>query len=174
MKKSLNFSRSATVTVSCSKSPGHVFCNAYPWALRPTTERPSAPTYDMITASPFSTVLELDGISGTVVLDLEPLPPGRGDADLMIPVDSENVYIEVCFPSEKMRLFETGCRTWISWFTKSGEKFTCHQTCHLGELFLNTNAQFHWSKFVSWLDFASDSSPANVQHFIYIYIYLCL
>ena len=65
--------RSASLTVSVSKSPGHVFCDAYPWALRPTTERPAAPTYDRITASPFSTVLELDGISGTVVLDLEPL-----------------------------------------------------------------------------------------------------
>ena len=61
------------MTVSVSKSPGHIFCDAYPWALRPTTERPAAPTYDQITTSPFSTVLELDGISGTVVLDLEPL-----------------------------------------------------------------------------------------------------
>lgn len=65
--------RTASLTVAVSKSPGHVFCNAYPWALRPTTERPTAPTYDRIVASPFSTVLELDGISGTVVLDLEPL-----------------------------------------------------------------------------------------------------
>ena len=61
------------MTVSVSKSPGHIFCDAYPWALRPTTERPAAPTYDQITTSPFSTVPELDGISGTVVLDLEPL-----------------------------------------------------------------------------------------------------
>ena len=68
--------QTASLTVAVSKSPGHVFCNAYPWALRPTTERPTAPTYDRIVASPFSTVLELDGISGTVVLDLEPLSAG--------------------------------------------------------------------------------------------------
>lgn len=68
--------QSASLTVSVSKSPGHIFCDAYPWALRPTTERPAAPTYDQITTSPFSTVLELDGISGTVVLDLEPLSAG--------------------------------------------------------------------------------------------------
>lgn len=73
--------QSASLTVSVSKSPGHVFCDAYPWALRPTTERPAAPTYDRITSSRFSTVLELDGISGTVVLTLEPLSAGT-DYDL--------------------------------------------------------------------------------------------
>lgn len=73
--------RTASLTVAVSKSPGHVFCNAYPWALRPTTERPTAPTYDRIVASPFSTVLELDGISGTVVLDLEPLILGTNEPE---------------------------------------------------------------------------------------------
>lgn len=65
-----------TVTVYASKSPAHIFCDAFPWALRPTTERPVAPTYEQIFSSSFSTVLELVGASGTVVLVLAPLTAG--------------------------------------------------------------------------------------------------
>lgn len=67
---------SISLTVSLSKSPAHLFCDALPWALRPTTERPSAPNVDQLAASPYNTVLFLDGESGTITMEIAPLVSG--------------------------------------------------------------------------------------------------
>ncbi|CAJ1459137.1 unnamed protein product [Effrenium voratum] len=68
--------QSVAVTVSLSKTPAHVFCDAFPWALRPSTSRPEAPKLDQMARSPFNTVLDLVGVSGTVVIDIGPLTSG--------------------------------------------------------------------------------------------------
>ena len=67
---------SVSLTVSLSKSPAHVFCDAFPWALRPTTARPAAPGVDRLAASPYNTVLFLEGGSGTITMEIAPLVSG--------------------------------------------------------------------------------------------------
>eukprot|EP00438_Fugacium_kawagutii_P010507 Skav232135 [mRNA] locus=scaffold1744:171169:176101:- [translate_table: standard] len=45
----------ARVLVQVTKGPASIFCQAYPWALRPFTERPRIPTNLELQTSPFKT-----------------------------------------------------------------------------------------------------------------------
>lgn len=45
----------ASVLVQLSKGPANVFCQAYPWALRPFTSRPNIPTGAELQTSPYWT-----------------------------------------------------------------------------------------------------------------------
>ncbi|CAK9090824.1 unnamed protein product [Durusdinium trenchii] len=66
----------ADVLVYLTKGPADVYCQAYPWALRPFTERPAIPTATMLKTSPFRTTY-FNTPSGMVMIFLENLVPGR-------------------------------------------------------------------------------------------------
>ncbi|CAK9025396.1 Ultraviolet-B receptor UVR8 [Durusdinium trenchii] len=69
----------ADVLVYLTKGPADVYCQAYPWALRPFTERPAIPTATMLKTSPFRTTYFNTPSGGRrmVMIFLENLVPGR-------------------------------------------------------------------------------------------------
>lgn len=66
----------AYVLVQVTKGPASIFCQAYPWALRPFTERPPIPAALQIQASPYTTNY-MSTPSGRVLIEIEELTPGR-------------------------------------------------------------------------------------------------
>lgn len=60
----------ARVLVYVTKGPANIFCQAYPWALRPFTDRPVIPTALQLQTSPYRTVY-FSTPSGTVLIELE-------------------------------------------------------------------------------------------------------
>ena len=66
----------ARVLVYVTKGPANIFCQAYPWALRPFTDRPVIPTALQLQTSPYRTIY-FSTPSGTVLIELEELTPGR-------------------------------------------------------------------------------------------------
>ena len=51
----------ADVLVYLTKGPADIYCQAYPWALRPFTERPAIPTSIELKQSPYRSLGELLG-----------------------------------------------------------------------------------------------------------------
>ena len=60
----------AYVLVQVTKGPASIFCQAYPWALRPFTERPPIPAALQIQASPYTTNY-MSTPSGRVLIEIE-------------------------------------------------------------------------------------------------------
>ena len=60
----------ARVLVYVTKGPANIFCQAYPWALRPFTDRPAIPNALLLQTSPYRTVY-FNAPSGTVLIELE-------------------------------------------------------------------------------------------------------
>lgn len=60
----------AQVLVQVTKGPASIFCQAYPWALRPFTERPRIPTNLELQTSPFKTNY-LNAPNGKVLIEIQ-------------------------------------------------------------------------------------------------------
>ena len=67
----------AYVLVQVTKGPASIFCQAYPWALRPFTERPPIPAALQIQASPYTTNY-MSTPSGRVLIEIEARSCGDG------------------------------------------------------------------------------------------------
>jgi len=67
----------AAILVRLSKGPADVYCEAIPWALRPTTQRPAQPSRAQLMASPYQTTYFEAEPGGLVSITILELTPGR-------------------------------------------------------------------------------------------------